>query len=416
VTSCAGVSTTQRYDLYSPEFRATTHETYARMREDSPIHLQPGLDGETPIWFVTRYEDVVTVLSDNERFVVDVKLALTEEELRAMDEASPLPNDDRINTSLLTMDGENHRRLRQLVAQAFTPRMVDRLRPRIHEIADDLVDRVAAEGRMELVDDFAFTLPITVIAELLGIPVEDRDRFRVWSNSFLLPPLTDELREQFLRHTDEFVAYLDELFAKRRAEPSDDLVSALVQAEEHGDRLSENELYSMTVLLIVAGHETTVSLITNAVLALLGQPDELERLKADPSLMRTAVEELLRYDSPVERTIARWVTEDTQLGGHAIARGNLVIAVVGSANRDDAQFPAADVLDLGRAENRHVGFGRGPHFCLGAPLARLETEIALETLLRRLPNLRLDIAEDDLYWRPIPLFRSLAALPVAWDV
>jgi cytochrome P450 len=289
------------------------------------------------------------------------------------------------------------------------------MRPRIEEIADDLVDRVAPDGQMELVDDFAFPLPIIVIAELLGIPAEDRDRFRVWSNSFLLPPLTDELREQFLRHTDEFVAYLDVLFAERRAQPSDDLLSALVRAEEHGDRLSENELYSMAVLLIVAGHETTVSLITNAVLALLGQPDELERLQADPSLMRNAVEELLRYDSPVERTIARWVTEDTQLGGQSIARGDLVIAVVGSANRDDAQFPDADVLDLGRTANRHVGFGRGPHFCLGAPLARLETEIALETLLRRLPNLRLAIAEDDLYWRPIPLFRSLASLPVAWD-
>lgn len=385
------------------------------MREESPVHLQPGLDGETPIWFVTRYDDVVTVLTDNERFVVDAKLALTEDELRALDEASPLPNDDRVNTNLLTMDGEDHRRVRQLVAKAFTPRMVERLRPRIEEIADDVVDRVAAEGRMELVDDFAFPLPIIVIAELLGIPAEDRDRFRVWSNSFLLPPLTDELREQFLRHTDEFVAYLDVLFAKRRAEPSDDLLSALVQAEEHGDRLSENELYSMAVLLIVAGHETTVSLITNAVLALLGQPDELERLQADPSLMRNAVEELLRYDSPVERTIARWVTEDTQFGGQSIARGDLVIAVVGSANRDDAQFPDADVLDLGRTANRHVGFGRGPHFCLGAPLARLETEIALETLLRRLPSLRLAIAEDDLYWRPIPLFRSLAALPVAWD-
>lgn len=409
------MSTTRRYDLYSPEFRARTHETYARMREESPVHLQPGLDGETPIWFVTRYDDVVTVLTDNERFVVDAKLALTEDELRALDEASPLPNDDRVNTNLLTMDGEDHRRVRQLVAKAFTPRMVERLRPRIEEIADDLVDRAAAEGRMELVDDFAFPLPIIVIAELLGIPAEDRDRFRVWSNSFLLPPLTDELREQFLRHTDEFVAYLDVLFAKRRAEPSDDLLSALVQAEEHGDRLSENELYSMAVLLIVAGHETTVSLITNAVLALLDQPDELERLQADPSLMRNAVEELLRYDSPVERTIARWVTEDTQLGGQSIARGDLVIAVVGSANRDDAQFPDADVLDLGRTANRHVGFGRGPHFCLGAPLARLETEIALETLLRRLPNLRLAIAEDDLYWRPIPLFRSLAALPVAWD-
>jgi cytochrome P450 len=314
------------------------------------------------------------------------------------------------------MDGEDHRRVRQLVAKAFTPRMVGRLRPRIEEIADDLVDRVAPDGRMELVDDFAFPLPIIVIAELLGIPVEDRDRFRVWSNSFLLPPLTDELREQILRHTDEFVAYLDVLFAERRAQPSDDLLSALVRAEEHGDRLSENELYSMAVLLIVAGHETTVSLITNAVLALLGQPDELERLQADPSLMRNAVEELLRYDSPVERTIARWAAADTELGGKAIARGNIVIAVVGSANRDAEQFEEPDRLDLTRAAAaKHVGFGRGPHYCLGAPLARLETEIALTKLLGRLPGLRLAIEPDDLYWRPIPLFRSLASLPVAWD-
>ena len=410
------MSTTQRYDLYSPEFRARTHQTYAQMREESPVHRQPGLDGETPIWFVTRYYDVVTVLTDNERFVVDAKLALSEDELRALEEASPLPNDERVNTNLLSMDGDDHRRVRQLVTKAFTPRMVERLRPRIQEIADGLIDRVADDGRMELVDDFAFPLPITVIAELLGIPVADRDRFRTWSNSFVLPPVTDELREQLRRHTDEFVAYLDELFAERRAQPTDDLLSALVQAEEHGDRLSENELYSMAVLLIVAGHETTVSLITNAVHALLTHPVGLARLQDDPSLMPTAVEELLRYDSPVERTITRWVAEDTELAGESLARGELVIAVVGSANRDEAQFPHADTLELGRAANRHVGFGRGPHYCLGAPLARVEAEIALATLLRRLPGLRLAIAEHELYWRPIPIFRSLAELPVAWDV
>jgi cytochrome P450 len=193
-------------------------------------------------------------------------------------------------------------------------------------------------------------------------------------------------------------------------------VSALVRAEDDGDHLSENELYSMVVLLIVAGHETTVSLITNAVRTLLTHPEELAGLRADMSQMPRAVEELVRFDSPVERTITRWVAADTELGGQALERGDLVIAVVGSANRDDAQFPDADSLDLARAENRHVGFGRGPHYCLGAPLARLETEIALTTLLERLPNLRLAIAEDELYWRPIPLFRSLASLPVAWDV
>ena len=321
-----------------------------------------------------------------------------------------------MNENLLSKDGDDHRRLRRLVTKAFTPRMVEQLRPRIQEIADDLIDRVADRGHMELVDDFAFPLPITVIAELLGIPVEDQGRFREWSNTFVLPPMTPELQEQAVRHTQEFIEYLDELFARRRAEPTEDLVSALVRAEDEGDHLSENELYSMVVLLIVAGHETTVSLITNAVLGLLSNPDQLEALRADPSLLPSAVEELLRYDSPVERGITRWAATDVELGGQLISRGDFVIPVIGSANRDAGQFPAAERLDVHReAAGKHVGFGRGPHYCLGAPLARLETEIALETLLRRLPGLRLAIAEDDLYWRPIPIFRSLAELPVAWD-
>ncbi|HUG65281.1 MAG TPA: cytochrome P450 [Gaiellaceae bacterium] len=393
-----------------------THETYARMRDESPVHLQPGLDGETPIWFVTRYDDVVAMLTDNGRFVLDPALALTPEEIAVREAESSFEPDERVNENLLSKDRDDHRRLRRLVTKAFTPRMVAQLRPRIQEIADELVDRVAERGSMELVDDFAFPLPITVIAELLGIPVEDQDRFREWSNSFVLPPMTPELVEQLARHTDEFVAYLDELFASRRAAPADDLVTALVRAEDEGDHLSENELYSMVVLLIVAGHETTVSLITNAVLALLSKAEQLAELRADPSLMSAAVEELLRYDSPVERTITRWVAADTELGGKALKRGELVIAVVGSANRDANQFPGPDELDLRReAAGKHVGFGRGPHFCLGAPLARLETGIALETLLRRLPGLRLAIDCGDLYWRPIPIFRSLASLPVEWD-
>ena len=268
---------------------------------------------------------------------------------------------------------------------------------------------------MDLVDDYAFPLPITVIAELLGIPVEDQDRFRTWSNTFVLPPITEELQQQFLAHTEEFVAYLDELFAARRADPQDDLVTALVQAEEAGDHLSENELYSMVVLLIVAGHETTVSLITNAVLALLSNPTALEAVRSDPSRIPSAVEELLRYDSPVERTITRWAAAEVELGGRTIERGDLVIAVIGSANRDAERFPDPDVLDLEREDVKHVGFGRGSHFCLGAPLARVEADIALRTLLARLSGLRLAIEQDDLYWRPIPLFRSLASLPVAWD-
>ena len=410
------MSSTRRFDLYSRDFRLTTHATYARMREESPVHLQPGLDGETPIWFVTRYDDVVALLTDNEHFVLDPALALTPDEIAEREAESPFEPDARVNENLLSKDGDDHRRLRRLVTKAFTPRMVEQLRPRIQEIADELVDRVAERGHMELVDDFAFPLPITVIAELLGIPVEDQARFREWSNSFVLPPMTPELVEQLGRHTDEFVAYLDELFASRRTTPTDDLVSALVRAEDEGDHLSENELYSMVVLLIVAGHETTVSLIANAVLALLSNPEQLAALRADRALMPSAVEELLRYDSPVERTITRWVTADVELGGRTLARGDLVVAVVGSANRDADQFPDPATLDFRREPaGRHVGFGRGPHYCLGAPLARIETEIALATLLERLPNLRLAIAEEDLYWRPIPIFRSLASLPLEWD-
>lgn len=334
-----------------------------------------------------------------------------------MHEASvPFESDPRVSENLLSKDGDDHRRLRRLVTKAFTPRIVEQLRPRIQEITDELIDRVSERGGMELVDDFAFPLPITVIAELLGIPVEDRGRFREWSNTFVLPPMTPELQEQAVRHTQEFIEYLDELFAHRRAEPTGDLVSALVRAEDEGDPLSENELYRMVVLLIVAGHETTVSLITNALIALLSNPDQLAELRADASLLPDAVEELLRYDSPVERTITRLVASDVELGDQRLGRGELVIAVVGPANRDPARFRAADALDPRRRDNKHVGFGRGPHYCLGAPLARLETEIALITLLTRLPGLRLAISEEDLYWRPVPIFRSLASLPVAWDV
>jgi cytochrome P450 len=411
------VSTGQRYDLYSHDFRVSTHETYARMRDESPVHLQPGLDGETPIWFVTRYDDVVALLTDNERFVLDPALAFSPEELAERRTSGALPDlDPRVNTSLLNLDGADHRRLRKLVTMAFTPRIVEQLRPRVRQIADELVDRVALSGRMELVDDFAFPLPITVIAELLGIPVEDQGRFRTWSSAFVTPALTPELQEEAARHGEEFIAYLDDLFARRRAGPTGDLVSALVRAEDEGDHLSENELYSMVVLLIVAGHETTVSLITNAVHALLTHPEALAALRSDVARIPIAVEELLRFDSPVERTITRWVAADVELGGARLARGDLAIAVVGSANRDETQFTDADTLDLDRAENRHVGFGRGTHYCLGAPLARLETEIALATLLERLTNLRLAIAAEDLSWRPIPLFRSLASLPIAWDV
>jgi cytochrome P450 len=398
------------YDLYSDSFRADTYATFARMREQDPVLCQPGLDGETPIWWVTRYSDAEAVLLDDERFVRDPRLALPPEQLR-----SELPEFVAfIDSNMLNRDGDDHRRLRRLVSKAFTPRMIERLRPRIQEIADDLIDRAAAAGEMELVAEFAFPLPITVIAELLGVPVADRERCREWSAAMVSPPLDAAEAERADAVLGAFVQYLLALFAERRQVPGEDLVSALVAVEDGGDTLSEEELCSMIALLIVAGHETTVSLIGNATLALLTHPEQRAALEGDRSLLPRAVEELIRYDGPVERTLNRWAAVDVELGGQTIRRGDNVIVILGAADRDPERFEAPDTLDLGAERERHLGFGRGSHFCLGAPLARLETEIALGTLLR-LPGLRLAVAENELRWRPVPLFRSLVALPVAWD-
>ncbi|TML82878.1 MAG: cytochrome P450, partial [Actinobacteria bacterium] len=384
-----------------------------RMREEDAVFCQPGIDGETLLWFVTRHDDALAVLLDDERFVRDPALALTPDELTAFQSGMP-EGLQFIDSHMLNKDGEDHRRLRRLVTKAFTPRMVEQLHPRIQEIADELIDAVESRGEMDLVDEFAFPLPITVIAELLGIPVADRDRFRRWTNAIVTPAFTPEDLAQFGASANEFVAYLRELFERRRSTPGDDLVSALLQVEDGGDTLSEEELFSMVVLLIIAGHETTVSLIGNAVLALLQDPDQRAALERDPTRMSHAIEELLRYDGPVERTLNRWAATDVELGGQTIRKGEGVIVILGSADRDPSRFPDPDRLDFAREDVKHLAFGRGSHYCLGAPLARLEAEVALTTLLRRLPGLRLAMSVEELYWRPVPLFRSLASLQVAW--
>jgi len=320
-----------------------------------------------------------------------------------------------IEQHMLNRDGADHRRLRRLVTKAFTPRMVEQLRPRIEEIAGGLLDAVEARGEMDIVEEYAFPLPITVIAELLGIPVADRDRFRRWSNAIVTPAFGPDALTEFGSLMADFVGYLHSLFERRRSEPEEDLISALLQVRDGGDALSEQELFSMVVLLIVAGHETTVNLIANAVLALLEHTDQLAELRRDPARVSAAIEECLRYDGPVERALNRWAASDVDLGGHTIRRGDDVIVVLGSANRDPERFRDADLLDLDRGDTKHVAFGRGSHYCLGAPLASLEGEVALTTLLRRLPGVRLAVAREELRWRPVPLFRSLVSLPVAWS-
>lgn len=404
-------STQRKYDLYGPEFRADPHATFALMRERDPVLCQPGLDPETLIWFVTRHEDVAAVLLDDERFVRDSRLALTEEELAARDLP---PIVDLIDNHMLNRDGDDHRRLRRLVTKAFTPKMVEQLRPRIQTIADELLDAVESRGEMDLSAEYAFPLPITVIAEMLGIPAADHARFQEWSDAIITPVLDDEGVEHFNELMTQFVTYLTEFFAARLAEPQDDLVSALLAARDEGDTLSEGELFGTVVLLIVAGHETTVGLIGNAVVNLLANPDQLQLVRDDPSLLPDAIEELLRYEGPVERTLNRWAATDVELGGQTIRRGELVIAILGSAGRDAERFSDPDRLDVCRADSKHLAFGRGSHYCLGAPLARLEAEIALETLFRRLPGLRLAVGPHELEWRPTPGFRRVAALPVAW--
>lgn len=399
----------RKYDLYSHDAKVHAYDIYASMRQDDPVLSQIGFDGQTAIWFVTRYQDVETILRDDEHFVRDPRNALP-----AQDSADQSPIEALINNHMLNRDGLDHRRLRGLVSKAFTPRRVRELRPHIEAIADTLLDEAIPNGRMDLIGDYAFHLPTIVIAQMLGIPPEDRQRFRVWSDAVIMPSIEPEEIAHFFALMTEFTDYLRDLFMAKRAQPADDLVSALLAVEEEGDSLSEEELFSTVVLLIVAGHETTVNLIGNAMLALWQHPEQMARLQADPSLMPQAVEEFLRYDGSVERALNRWVAKDVTLGGQLLKRGDIVIGILNSANRDPERFDAPDAMDIGREPNPHLAFGKGVHYCLGAPLARLEAEIALNTLIRRLPGVRLSVPAAGLRYRMSPGFRGLTAIPVSW--
>ena len=397
------------YDLYSHDFKSCPYDTFAAMRRDNPVQHQPGIDGETPLWFATRYADVEQILTGEEQFARN---------LRAHRPNIGIPDpvlDQMLTNHMLNKDGAAHRRLRNLVSKAFTPKRVREMRPRVQAIADELIEGVLARGEMDLMADYAFHLPTIVILEMLGIASEDRAKFKEWSNALILPKMTQEELQEFARLMHEFLAYLAALFAQRRRSPGNDLVSALLQAEEAGDRLSEQELYSMVMLLIVAGHETTVSLLGNAMLALWRHPDQLALLQAQPALMPTAVEEFLRYDGSVERAFSRHLLQEVVLGETAVPPSELVVPILAAANHDPAVFENPEVLDVMRWPNPHVGFGKGAHYCLGAPLARLEAEIGLNTLLQRLPHIQPAIPLTDLRWRLTPTFRSLEALPVKWS-
>lgn len=407
------MTTATQYELYSPTFKRDPYPIYAQMRAKSPVVQNAGLREEGLVWFVTGYAEAEAVLRDHKRFVKSYRNTLTAEQRAQLPPMSRLAQ--LLDQHMLNLDGADHMRQRTLVNKAFTTRMVNSMQDRVQRIADELLDQLQAKGAMDLIDDYAFPLPIVVIAELLGVPASDRNRFRAWSDAFVTPSLTEEEWRKAERLLTEFTDYLGAIFAARRQQPRNDLISALIGAEEGGDRLSEEELYSMVVLLIVAGHETTVNLIGNGTLVLLRNPDQLARLKANPDLMPNAIEELLRYDGPVERATLRFAAVDVELGGQTIRRSEPVAVVLAGADRDPAHFANPDTLDLTRDNSRHLAFGYGVHYCVGAPLARLEGRIALDTLLRRLPNLRLAAPVEVLTWRFNPILRGMSHLPVAWD-
>lgn len=405
------IAADRKYDLYSQATKNDPYAVFARMRRDDPVFSQLGLDGKVKIWFVTRYEDVQTVLHQDELFVRDPRNALPADKVPQRS-----PTEELLFNHMLNKDRDEHRRLRTLVSQAFTPNRVRNLRPRVEAIARDLIETVKPQGQMDLIGDYAFHLPTIVISEMLGIPSQDRENFKKWSEAVISPALTPEAQARAAQLMGEFIAYLRELFDLRRSSPQDDLVSALLQAHQTGDQLSESELFSTTVLLIIAGHETTVNLIGNAVLALMRFPEARAALQQHPEQMAGALDEFLRYDSPVERSFSRWVARDTELGGQQIRQGDLVMGILGAANHDPEKFADPQTLDLSRNARRQLAFGHGMHYCLGAPLARLEGEIALNALLQNLPNLRLGIPEDQLTWRTQPMFRGLRHFPLIWDV
>jgi cytochrome P450 len=396
-------------DLASPTFKANPHPFYTRLREESPV-WRTTLPDKRTAWLVTRYEDVAGVLKDKS-FAKD---PLNTQNPEQRSKGPWVPGILKpLERNMLDVDDPDHRRLRTLVSKAFTPRLIERLRGRVEAICQELLDAMERKrGRVELVRDYALPLPATVIAELLGIPADDHRKFHRWSNRIVSVSSARDFWRS-LPAAVAFIRYLRKMSERRRISPEDDLISALVQAEEEGHKLSQDELLAMSFLLLVAGHETTVNLIASGTLALIEHPEQLEEIEADPQLIKLAVEELLRYTSPVEIATERYARQDLDVSGMEIPRGELVLAVLGSANRDERFFDEPDALDLGRDPNKHLAFGRGGvHHCLGAPLARMEGQIAITALLRRFPNLSLGAEAESLRWRRGLFLRGLEKLPV----
>jgi hypothetical protein len=386
-------------------FRANPYPVYRRLRQLGSVRLPPG------VWVITGYDDASTVLRHP---------AISSEGHNKWFERFFAGEVDDLRQTLLFRDPPDHTRLRGLVSKAFTVRGVEDMRPRIQQIADELIDAIADRGRMDLLADFTYPLPTTVICEWLGAPAEDHAKFGEWMRA-----LADRFNPEpgmIIRQgpkvkrgqqaTAAFGAYVSDLIEERRARPRDDFLSALIAVEEDGDKLTNDELGAMAAVLLIGGHETVANLTANGMLALLHHPDQLELLRADPTLAKSAVEELLRYDTPAQMVV-RTAIDDVPLRDVTIPRGELVVVILGAANHDPAQFTDPDDLDITRRPNPHLGFIAGIHYCIGAPLARLETQIAINTLTRRLPDLRLDTTKPT--WRGSLALRGMQTLPLAFD-
>ena len=399
------------FNPFDPAFRVDPYPTYRRLLAEDPVHKTP-----FGMLVLSRHRDCSAILRDP-RSSSDASNSNMYKAFMAGRDPEEVFGALAGMRPFLFMDPPDHTRLRGLVQKAFTPRTVENLRRRIQELVDELMAPALERGSMEVIEDLAYPLPVRVITEMLGVPLEDHETFKGWSRElagaldpdFATPEDVAERRE---RAAGAFVDYFQALIAERRREPRDDLLSALITAEDEGHKLSEKELLSTLILLLVAGHETTVNLIANGMLAFARHPDQLARLRTDPSLVRTAVEEILRYDPPVQFT-ARVALTDIDIDGTTLAKGDQAIVLIGAANRDPEQFHDPEAFDVGRQDNRHLAFGLGAHFCLGAPLARVEGQVALEAIATRVDDLGLVVDQPE--YKTNIVLRGLAALPVTFS-
>ncbi len=398
-------------NLLRPDVRANPYALYADIRAHDPLHW----DELMGFWVATRYADALAILHDH-RFAKAQGLEAALNRLPEGERDGARPVYAAFAKQMLYADPPYHTQLRSLVSKAFTPRMIERMRAHVQQVVDGLLDAVADDGRMDVIQQFAYPLPVIVILEMMGLPLDERPQFKQWSDDFAATLGVVRRSPQLFAKGQESLIGLTQYISERcewvQARDKDNLLSALVSVHEHGTSLSQAEIVANTLLLLVAGHETTTNLIGNGLLALLRHPEQMQRLRAEPALIGAATEELLRYDSPVQ-IVWRYATDDVSIGEKTIRTGQIVNVLLGAANRDPKQFADPDRLDLTRHIERHLGFSLGTHFCLGAPLARLEGEAALVTLLHRFPNLRLET--EDLAWHDNPTFRGLTALPVAFS-